>query len=110
MVFVNSHTRGLEWDKAVWKGQVIAKLFKEVFQFQKVEVHVDKTKNEIIREFEKLQRTIDKSEQQIQTGETLCVGVIWIGHTLYLNSHHKGMIYPKDHPPVECKDGTITPQ
>ena len=32
-IFVNTHTRGLAWDKALLKGKLIEKLFKDTFQF-----------------------------------------------------------------------------
>ena len=110
MVLVNTHTRGLAWDKAAWKGKGVEQLFKEIFAFQQVQVHTDLTKREMIEEFDRLQRTVDKFEANRRPWETLCVAVVWIGHTLYLNSHHNGMIQPKDGPPRECEDRTLLPQ
>lgn len=110
MILVNTHTRGLAWDKAVWKGKCSEKLFKQIFKFQQVQVLTDLTKPQMIEEFDKLQRIADKFEASRKPNETLCIAVVWIGHTLYLNSHHNGMIQPKDGLPQECEDRTILPQ
>ena len=53
-IFVNTHTRGLTWDKAAWKGKVIEKLFKDTFQFQSIQIFTDLTKRMMINEFERL--------------------------------------------------------
>ena len=53
-IFVNTHTRGLTWDKAQWKGKVIEKLFKDTFQFQSIQVLTDLTRRMMVDEFERL--------------------------------------------------------
>ena len=53
-IFVNTHTRGLPWDKAVEKGEAFVRLFKETFEFQQVEVFTDLAKFRMIEAFEKI--------------------------------------------------------
>jgi hypothetical protein len=53
---------------------------------------------------------VDKFESTRGENEKICVGVVWIGHTLYLNSHHKELVQPGDGPPLECSDQTICPK
>ena len=53
-IFVNTHTRNLQWDKAAAKGKACEQLFKETFQFENVEVFVDLPKYRIIEEFDKI--------------------------------------------------------
>ena len=61
-VFVNTHTRGLPWDKAIEKGEACAKLFKETFEFETVEVFTDLAKFRMIEVFDKIQRMVNKFE------------------------------------------------
>lgn len=110
VIFVNTHTRGLPWDKAIEKAQECVRLFKETFQFSQVEVFTDLPKFRMIEEFDKIQRIANKFENSRSPTDEMCVGVVWIGHTLYLNSHHKDLVQPRDGPPMECSDFTMCPK
>ena len=54
VIFVNTHTRDLVWDKAIEKGEACLKLFKDTFEFENVQVFVDLPKFRIIEEFDKM--------------------------------------------------------
>ena len=109
-IFVNTHTRDLEWDKAVEKGEACRHLFEKTLEFEQVEVFTNLAKFRMIEVFEKIQRMVNKFESTRGEQEKICIGVVWIGHTLYLNSHHKELVKPKDGPPLECADQTICPK
>ena len=108
-IFVNTHTRGLTWDKAQWKGKVIEKLFKDTFRFQSIQILTDLTKRMMIDEFDRLQRMANRFEERKAPNETLCIAIIWIGHTLFLNTHHMGLVDPRDGIPTPCSDGSQAP-
>ena len=62
VIFVNTHTSNLPWEKAIEKGEACKKLFEETLQFEKVEVFTDLAKFQMIEVFDKIQRTINKFE------------------------------------------------
>ena len=57
---------------------------------------VDLPKFRIIEEFDRLQKMVNKFENSKLPNEKMCVGVVWVGHTLYLNTHHKDLVVPGD--------------
>ena len=56
----------------------------------------------MIDEFGRFQRKADRFEERKASNETLCIAIIWIGHTLYLNTHHVGLAEPKKGLPNQC--------
>ena len=60
----------------------------------------------MIDELERLQRIANRFEERRAPNETLCIAIIWIGHTLYLNTHHMDLVEPRDGIPLQCNDGS----
>jgi hypothetical protein len=53
-IFVNTHTRELEWDKAVEKGEACRHLFERTLEFDQVEVFTNLAKFRMIEVFGKI--------------------------------------------------------
>ena len=53
-IFVNTHTRGLAWDKAVEKGEACRHLFQKILEFEKVEIFTDLAKFRMIEVFDRI--------------------------------------------------------
>ena len=104
VIFVNTHSRGLPWDKATEKGDACRHLFQNILEFETVDVFTDLGKVKMIEVFDRIQCMVNKFERAREENEKICIGIVWIGHTLYLNSHHKELVQPRDGPPMECSD------
>ena len=63
-IFVNTESLGLPYKNAVGRGKSALALFKDILEFEHVEVFTDLTKSNIIEKLEELQERADDFEQR----------------------------------------------
>ena len=80
-IFVNSGCKELEYKAYQDKGKNTQKLFKDILEFNQVQVFEDLSKKEIIEQLEDLKNTARHYEFENDKG-SLAISITWIGFKL----------------------------
>ena len=73
------------WANAKKRGQTAERLFKEVLEFDEVDVYTNLAKQQVTEQLSKLEEKADIFEEEKSKGErsgAFAVGIVWIGHTI----------------------------
>ena len=104
IIFGHTNVNGLEYEEATEKVELCRKVFKDIFEFDEVEVHLDSDKKQMIEALKSVKHVASEFEINRSGRDNLVVGVAHVG--FHLNCER----FEDDRTYVEKIEGYVRPE
>ena len=84
VIFVHTNAIGLNYDGAEERGEKHYQLFKDVLEFNSVKVHIDISKDKVVKILESLKAYADHFQRTKKDKDLLTIAIISIGFNIRL--------------------------